>query len=237
MRPAEVIGSWATTQPAGAHGARHHAHDRERLEHVEQQEAAERQVDLLGEGEVLAGLGERDHLRVGRRGACDLVARQRVAVDGVDAAVAADHLGQRHRHVAAAGAHVDTAPARPEPEAQQRRGQGAPVDVVAQPLELTHARPAAPDGSTMAPHSTVLADAGSCRTAGATRATQRRGDGPVESSMTTSGAIRAGHHSAMWCTLRSPNTMVATRAALQRPNRSRLRRSESSRHSAGTGQR
>ena len=41
---------------AAAYRAGHHAHHGERLEHVEQQETAERQVDLLGQGEVLAGL-------------------------------------------------------------------------------------------------------------------------------------------------------------------------------------
>ena len=85
--------------------------------HVEQQEAAEGQVDRLGQGEVLAGLGEGDHLgraaAGGGRG--HLVAGARVAVDGVDPPVAADDLGQGHRHVAAAGADVDAAPALPRP--------------------------------------------------------------------------------------------------------------------------
>ena len=69
MRPAEVIGSWTTTQPPGADGAGHHAHHGERLEHVQEQEAAEGQVDLFGQRQVLAGLGEGDHLCVRRRGA------------------------------------------------------------------------------------------------------------------------------------------------------------------------
>ena len=36
--------------------------------HVQQEEAAEGQVDLLGQRQVLAGLGERNHLGVGRGG-------------------------------------------------------------------------------------------------------------------------------------------------------------------------
>ena len=114
MRPAEVMGSCATTQPPGRTARRHHAHHVDRLEHVEQQEAAEGEVDLLGQREVLAGLGQRDHLRVRGRGARHLVAGQRVAVDGVDAPVAADHLGQGHRDVAAAGADVGAPPPRLE---------------------------------------------------------------------------------------------------------------------------
>jgi hypothetical protein len=56
--------------------------------------------------------------------------------------------------------------------------------------------------------------------------------------MTTSVAISAGHHRVMWCTsLWSPSTMLATSAALQITNLIVLRRSESSRQSAGTGQR
>ena len=138
MRPAVVIGLLGDDPAAAAYGAGHHAHHGERLEHVEQQEAAERQVDLLGQGEVLAGLGERDDLCVRRRGPCDLVAGEWVAVDRVDATVTADHLGQRHRDVAATRADVDAAPTGAEPQALQRRGQRAAVDVVAQPLELTH---------------------------------------------------------------------------------------------------
>ncbi len=133
--------------PAGPDGAGHLADDRDGLEHVQQQEAAEREVDLLGQREILAGLRERDDLRVGGCGACDLVPRQGVAVDRVDTTVPADHLGQRHRDVAASGTDVDATPTGTKPEAQERRGQRAAVDVVAQPLQLTHGagpRPTAP---------------------------------------------------------------------------------------------
>ena len=107
---------------------------------MQQQEPAEGEVHLLGQRQVLAGLGQRNHLRVGGRGPGHLVAGGGVAVDGVDPAVTADHLGQGHRHVAAAGADVDTAPAGSSPEPFERRGQRATVDVVTQPLELTHDR-------------------------------------------------------------------------------------------------
>ena len=75
---------------------------------------------------------------MGRRRPGDLVAGQRIAVDGIDPAVAAHHLCQGNRDVAAAGADVDAAPARTQPETLQRRRQRPPVDVVAQSLEFTH---------------------------------------------------------------------------------------------------
>ena len=124
--------------PAGADRVCHHAHDGDGLEHVEQQETAEREVDLLGQRQILTGLRECDHLRVRGRGSCDLVAGERVAVDGVHTAVAADHLGQGHRHVAPASADVDAAPAGAETQPLERRGQWAAVDVITQPCELTH---------------------------------------------------------------------------------------------------
>ena len=105
---------------------------------MQQQEAAERQVHRLGQGQVLAGLGQRNDLCVRGGGPCHLVAGERVAVDRVDATVLTDHFGQGHRDVAPTRSDVDTAPARTEPEALQRRGQRAAVDVVAQSLELTH---------------------------------------------------------------------------------------------------
>ena len=55
----------------------------------------------------------------------------RVAVDGVDAAVAADDLGQGDGDVAPAGAHVHTPPALAEPQPVEGRGEGPPVDIVA----------------------------------------------------------------------------------------------------------
>ena len=64
-----MIGSWATTQPPGRTAAAIMRHHGRRLEHVEQQEAAEGEVDLLGQRQVLAGLGQRDHLGVRRGGA------------------------------------------------------------------------------------------------------------------------------------------------------------------------
>jgi hypothetical protein len=42
----------------------------------------------------------------------NLVARQGVAVHGVDAAIAAHHLGQGDRHVATSGADIEATPAR-----------------------------------------------------------------------------------------------------------------------------
>ncbi len=88
---------------------------------MEQQEAAEGQIDLLGEDQVLSGLGQGDDLGVGGGAVGDLVARERVAVHGVDTPVAPDHFGQGHRDVAAPGADVEAAPARPEAEPVQAR--------------------------------------------------------------------------------------------------------------------
>ena len=61
-----------------------------------------------------------------------LVPGARIAVDGVDASVVPDDLGEGHRHVAAAGADVDAPPPGRDGEAFERRGQRAPIDVVAQ---------------------------------------------------------------------------------------------------------
>ena len=67
IRPAEVIGSWATTQPPGRTARGHPGQHHGRIDHVQEQEPAEGQVDRLGQPEVLAGLGDGQHLAVGRR--------------------------------------------------------------------------------------------------------------------------------------------------------------------------
>ncbi len=126
------MGSWATTQPPGRTAAAIRAQDHRRVDHVQQQEAAERQVDRLGQAQVLAGLGDGQHLAVGGGGRGHLVPGRRVGVDGVDPAVVADDLGQGDRHVAPAGAHVDTGPARSDPQPVEGGGERSPVDVVAQ---------------------------------------------------------------------------------------------------------
>ena len=105
---------------------------------MEQEEAAEGEVDRLGEDQVLAGLGDGQHLAVrgGRLG--HQVPGAGVAVDGVDPPVAADHLGQGHRDVAPAGAHIDAPPTRADAQPLQGGGQRPAVDVVAQTLERGH---------------------------------------------------------------------------------------------------
>ena len=120
----------------GGHTAQHHGG----IVDVEEQEPAERQIDLLGEDQVLPRLGERDDLGVGGRSAGHFVAGLGIAVHRVDPALASHHFGQGDRDVAAAGSHVEAAPARPEAEALQGRGQRPPVDVVAKTRELTHDR-------------------------------------------------------------------------------------------------
>ena len=108
---------------------------------MDEQESAEGQVDRLGQQEVLAGLGDGEHLAEGggRRG--DLVAGARVAVDRVHAAVVADDLGQGHRHVPTTGAHVDAAPSGADAESLECSGQRPPVDVVTQTAELGRTAP------------------------------------------------------------------------------------------------
>ena len=104
---------------------------------VHEEEPAEGQVHGLGQQQVLAGLGDGDHLGVGRRGGGGRVARSGIAVDRVHPAVATHDLGQGHAHVPAAGAHVHATPSLAEPQPVQGRGQGSPVDVVAE-AQLDH---------------------------------------------------------------------------------------------------
>jgi len=110
------------------------------VEYVQQEEAAERKVDLLRQRQVFTRLSEGDDLRVLRGGSGHLVARQWIAVDRVDAAVPPHHLRQGHRHVAAARSHVHAPPTGAEPQTVQCRRQRPAVDVVAQPDELAHRR-------------------------------------------------------------------------------------------------
>ena len=138
MRPAEVIGSWATTHPPGRTASAMRAQHHRRVDDVEEQEAAEGEIDRLGQAEVLAGLGDGEHLAVGGGGLGHLVAGHRVAVDGVDPSVVPDDLGQRHRDVPTAGADVDAGPARADPEPVERGGQRSAVDIVPQAPELHH---------------------------------------------------------------------------------------------------
>ena len=83
----------------------HAAQDGNRRMHVQEHEAAERQIEGLGQGQLLGRLGQRHHLGLGRRRGRGghLVAPGRVQVDRVDPAVAADHAGQGHGDVTAAG--------------------------------------------------------------------------------------------------------------------------------------
>ena len=68
----------------------------------------------------------------------DLVAGERVAVDGVHTPVAPDHFGQRHRDVTASCADIEAAPSRAQAQSIQCGDQRPAVDVVAQADELTH---------------------------------------------------------------------------------------------------
>ena len=72
-----------------------------------------------------------------RRTSGDDVPRARVAVDRVDATIAADDLGQGDADVASARADVDAGPPLAQSQPVERGGQRPPVDVVAQ-AELDH---------------------------------------------------------------------------------------------------
>ncbi len=104
---------------------------------MQEEEAAEGQVDRLGEQQFLASLSDGHDLRGRRRQLRHLVACSRVAVDGVHPPVPTHDLGQSHAHVAAAGAHVGAAPPLAQAEAVEGGHERPPVHVVAQ-AELDH---------------------------------------------------------------------------------------------------
>ncbi len=141
MRPAEVIGSCATTQPPGRTAAAMRPSTTAGSTTCRSRKRQKARSTGSGRSEVLAGLGDGEHLAVRRRGPRHLVAGARVAVDGVDPPVVADHLGQGHRDVAPAGAHVDAAPARAEAQTLEGGGERPPVDVVAQTVTRSRHEP------------------------------------------------------------------------------------------------
>ena len=107
---------------------------------MEEEEPAEGQVDRLGKLQVLAGLCDGQHLAVGRGRLRHLITCHRVAVHRVDPTVAAHDLGQRHRHVTAAGTHVDAGPPGPDAQAVEGGGQRPSVHVVPQAPQFHAAR-------------------------------------------------------------------------------------------------
>jgi hypothetical protein len=107
---------------------------------VQQEEAAEGQVDLFGKTEVLPGLGDGHHLAVGCRRLGHLVPGHRVAVHGIDPPALAHDLGQGHRHVATTGPDIGAGPSGSDSQSFQRGGERPPVDVVSQAPELHAAR-------------------------------------------------------------------------------------------------
>src|ERR1019366_5808813 len=92
--------------PVGFDRVGHAPEDDGRVEHVEQQEPAEGEVDRLGQHEVLAGLGDRDDLAWRGGGPGHLVTGERVGVDRIDPARVPDHLSQCDRDVPAAHSQV-----------------------------------------------------------------------------------------------------------------------------------
>jgi hypothetical protein len=79
---------------------------------MQQQEAAEREVDCLVEEELLGGLGYRHDLCLAglRRRLGYVVPPGGIYVNGVDAALGADHGGQGDRDVTAPGTDIGAAP-------------------------------------------------------------------------------------------------------------------------------
>ena len=139
MRPALRHRLLGDDPAAGPDRGSHAAQDGNGGVHVQEHEAAERQVERLGQGQLLGRLGQRHDLGLGgRRGrGRHLVSPGRVGVDGVHPAVPADHAGQRHGDVAAAGSDVRALPPLPQAEPVQGRHQRSAVDVVAQ-FEFDH---------------------------------------------------------------------------------------------------
>ena len=74
MRPAEVIGSWTTTQPPGLTTAAMRRTTTEGSWTWRSRNRQNARSTCSGSDQVLAGLGERDHLGVGGRRAGHLVA-------------------------------------------------------------------------------------------------------------------------------------------------------------------
>lgn len=79
---------------------------------MHEKEAAVREVDFLGQGEVLRRLHERDNLgRAGGSGRSrEFVAERRRAVDRVDATGGSDERSEPEGHFPGTGAEVDTVP-------------------------------------------------------------------------------------------------------------------------------
>ncbi len=129
-----LLGDHPTSRPGcPAHALEHHSG----VDHVEEQEPAECEVDWLGKEKILAGLGDGYDLAECGGSRRDLVTGPRVAVDRVDTSGVTDDLSKGHRDVTASRTYVDAAPSRSDAEALECSGQWPPVDVVAQRV---HAR-------------------------------------------------------------------------------------------------
>ena len=102
----------------------------ERLVYMEEKEAAERQINRLGQREVFYGLGQSEDLGVGGRSGGNEVTSGGIDVDGIDTTLSTDDLAEGDGHVTEAGADVDASPAGTNPEPSHGGGQWAPVDVV-----------------------------------------------------------------------------------------------------------
>ncbi len=137
--PAEVMGSWATSQPSVRVIEDIRTKHCQGVDHVHEQETAVGKVDFFGQDELFGGLGDGHDLGFSGLSGClgDLVATGRVDVDGVDPPAVADDGREGHGHVAAARPYVGATPTRPRPEPFQCSLQGAAVDVVAE-VELGH---------------------------------------------------------------------------------------------------
>ena len=84
MRPAEVIGSWATTQPPGRTAPAIRASTTAGSTTWSRRNRQKARSTGFGQPEILAGLGDGQHLAVGGGGLSHLVPGRGVAVHGVD---------------------------------------------------------------------------------------------------------------------------------------------------------
>ena len=99
---------------------------------VEEEEAAEREVNRLWEQQVFDRLRQGDHLCIGGGGLGHRISSSGIDVDRIEAAGSPNQVAKLDGHIATTGTHVDAPPALADPEALERGLEGTPVDVIAQ---------------------------------------------------------------------------------------------------------
>jgi hypothetical protein len=103
---------------------------------MEEQEPTEGKIDLFGQAKIFSCLRDGKYLAVSSGSLGNLVAGERVAIHCIDTPFVADDLGEGHRHVTSACAHVDTGPTRADAQPIEGSGQWPAVDIVTQSSKL-----------------------------------------------------------------------------------------------------